>query len=248
MIVQACINGARIEGYHPSLPLTKSAMLSDAVECVASGASELHIHPRDLNGKESLAYVDELVRGIRSVCPGTLMGVSTGAWIENDINLTRDRIIAWSSIPDYASVNLSEPDAPTIFSILEQKGIGIEAGIATVEDAKRFVTLPQRDKVFRVLIEIEEQELSQADVMLKGIEAVLDEADIQRPILLHGFDATVWHFVREAREKRWSTRVGLEDGCELEDRSTAWSNAQLVASAIAIFQQKSTRYKNFARS
>ncbi|WP_305984590.1 3-keto-5-aminohexanoate cleavage protein [Roseibium sp. MMSF_3544] len=239
MIVQACINGARPKGYHPSLPLTKEAMVADAAECIASGAGELHIHPRDLDGKESLAHVDELVRGVRSACPGTLVGVSTGAWIENDINLTRDRINEWSSIPDYASVNLSESDAPAIFSLLESKGIGIEAGIATVEDAVRFVSLPQRDKVFRVLFEIEEQDLKQAQATLVDIQAVLNEAGIQRPILLHGFDATVWFFVREAREKRWSTRVGLEDGCRLEDHSIASSNAQLVASAIAIFQQKS---------
>ena len=239
MIVQACINGARPEAYHPSLPLTHEAMVADAAECIAAGAGELHIHPRDSDGKESLAHVDELVRGIRSVCPGTLVGVSTGAWIEDDITLTRQRINEWSSLPDYASVNLSEPDAPAIFSLLEAKGVGIEAGIATVEDAERFVSLRQRDKVFRVLFEIEQQDLRQAQATLAGIQTVLNEAGVQRPILLHGFDATVWHFVREARVKRWSPRIGLEDGCRLEDQSVASSNAQLVAKAIALFQEQS---------
>lgn len=181
--------------------------------------------------------MDELVRGIRSACPGTLVGVSTGAWIENDIALTRQRIHEWSAAPDYASVNLSETDAPEIFSILEKKGIGIEAGIATVRDAKRFVSLPQRDRVFRVLFEIEEQDFKQAESTLRGIEAVLNEAGVQRPILLHGFDSTVWHFVREAHTRRWSTRVGLEDGFNLEDQSTAASNAQLVAKAVALFRR-----------
>lgn len=237
MIVQACINGARPEGYHPSLPLTTDAMIADSEACISSGAGELHIHSRDQDRNESLAHVDELVRGIRSACPGTLVGVSTGAWIENDIALTRQRIQAWSDLPDYASVNLSETDAPEIFSILEAKGVGIEAGIATVQDAKRFVSLPQRDRVFRVLFEIEEQDLNQAEATLHGIETVLIEAGVQRPILLHGFDATVWHFVREARNRRWSTRVGFEDGCSLEDQSMAVSNAQLVAEAVALFRR-----------
>lgn len=236
MIVQACINGARPEDYHPSLPLTTEAMIADAEACISSGAGELHIHPRDPNRNESLAHVDELVRGIRTACPGTLVGVSTGAWIVDDIALTRQHIRAWSGLPDYASVNLSEADAPEIFSILEAKGVGIEAGIATVQDAKRFVSLPQRDRVFRVLFEIEEQDIEEAEATLHGIEAVLDEAGVQRPILLHGFDSTVWHFVRKARIRRWSTRVGLEDGNYLEDQSIAASNAALVAEAVAIFR------------
>ena len=237
MIVQACINGARPEGYHPALPLTTDTMIADAMECISSGAGELHIHPRDPERNESLAHVDELVRGIRSACPGTLVGVSTGAWIENDIALTRQRIQEWSSLPDYASVNLSESDAPEVFAILETKGVGIEAGIATVEDAKRFVSLPQRDRVFRVLFEIEEQDFEKSEATLQGIETVLSEAKIQRPVLLHGFGSTVWHFVREARIRRWSTRVGLEDGNRLKDQSMATSNAELVAEAVALFRR-----------
>lgn len=237
MIIQACLNGARPKGFHQALPLTKEVMVSDALDCISAGAGELHIHPRGTDGKESLACVDELISDIRSACPGSLVGVSTGDWIENDVTLTRKRIEEWSCLPDYASVNLSEADAPTIFSLLETVGVGIEAGLATVQDAERFVTLPQRHKVFRVLFELEEQNLSQAQATLEGIQAVLEKAGVQRPILLHGFDETVWHFVREARDKRWSTRVGLEDGCLREDQSIATSNSELVAHAVAIFQQ-----------
>lgn len=235
MIIQACLNGARPAEHHPALPLTTEAMARDAVACVSVGATELHIHPRGPDGAESLAHVDDLVRAIRRACPGTLVGVSTGAWIENDVMLTRERIAAWSSLPDYASVNVSEDDAPAIFSLLETKGVGIEAGLATVDDAKRFVTLPERDRVFRVLFEIEEQDLDLAEATLDGILAVLEAADTQRSILLHGFDTTIWHFVQKARDMRWSTRVGLEDGCVLPDGSIASSNACLVAEAAALF-------------
>jgi uncharacterized protein (DUF849 family) len=205
-------------------------------DCVAAGAGELHIHPRAEDGRESLARVDPLMRGIRQVCPGTLVGVSTGAWIENNVDRTRDLISGWSVLPDYASVNLSEADAPAIITLLSQKGVGIEAGLATVADAKRFMILPECNKVFRVLFEIEEQDLDRAKAVLDGIVAVLEEAGIQRPILLHGFDATVWHFVDEAQARRWSTRVGLEDGCLLRDQTVAPSNASLVADAVALWR------------
>src|SRR5438874_6337212 len=101
MIVQACINGARRRDFHPKLPLTAEAMASDAAACIAAGAGELHIHPRSADGRESLAAVDETVLAVRRACPGTLIGVSTGAWIENDVTRTRAAIAGWRELPDY---------------------------------------------------------------------------------------------------------------------------------------------------
>jgi len=235
MIVQACINGARSPEYHPRLPVTAERMAADARACVSAGAAELHIHPR-LNGRETLAAVDETVPLVRAACPGILIGVSTGAWIENDIQRTRDLIRRWSWLPDYASVNLSEADAPAIISLLDEIGVGVEAGLATVADAARFVTLPNAGRSLRILIEIDEQDLDTGLAIAHEIEAVLGRAGIDRPILLHGFDATVWPFVEHAAERRFSTRVGLEDGKHLPDGSEARDNAELVSAAISKFR------------
>lgn len=236
MIVQACINGARPFGYHARLPLTVEAMVRDGVACIEAGAAELHIHPRGVDGKESLAAVGGLMQAVRSTCPGTLIGVSTGAWIEGDERMTRAQIAGWRSLPDYASVNLSENDAPGIISLLQGIGVGVEAGLATIADARRLVANPDRNRIMRVLIEIEEQNLAFADRIADGIAEVLAAAGIARPILLHGFDATVWHFVKQARQRRWSTRVGLEDGCVLSSGRVAEDNAALVAEAARIFR------------
>ena len=211
MIVQACLNGARPHGFHPGLPLTPEAMARDAVACVAAGAAELHIHPRCEDLQESLAAVDTTVAAVRMACPGTLIGVSTGAWIENDIGTTREQISNWTVLPDYASVNLSETDAPQVMDLLRSTGVGIEAGLATIDDATRFVALESHEKVFRILIEIEEQELSAAFAVAEGIASVLADAGVTRSILLHGFDVTAWDFVRLAHRHKWSTRIGLED-------------------------------------
>ena len=159
MIVQACLNGARASGFHSRFPLAAEAMAHDGASCVAAGAGELHFHPRRPNGQESLAAVDVTIIAIRRVCPGTLVGVSTGAWIENDEEQTRNSVSEWNELPDYASVNLSEPDAPAVMKLLRRRGIGIEAGLASVVDAERFVNLDDHDRVFRILIEIEEQDL-----------------------------------------------------------------------------------------
>jgi uncharacterized protein (DUF849 family) len=239
MIVQACINGARPESYHPRLPLTVEAMAIDAAACVSAGASELHIHPRGPDGRESLSAVDALMEAVRHTCPGTLVGVSTGAWIEGDEMQTRDRIAAWHLLPDYASVNLSEKDAPAIIALLIKKGVGVEAGLATIADAERFVSLPDCRRAFRVLIEIEEQDLDKADAIADGITIVLDRANVLLPILMHGFDNTVWHFVRRAYQRRWSTRVGLEDGCQLLSGAKTTGNAELVSDAVQFYRAKS---------
>lgn len=237
MIVQACINGARPEGYHPALPLTLEDMVRDSLRCINAGASELHIHPRNADRRESLSAVDALVVALRRACPGTLVGVSTGAWIEGDEATTRQCINGWQTLPDYASVNLSERDAPAVIALLGEKGVGVEAGLASVRDAERFVSLPQYQRVLRILIEIEEQDLAEADRAVDGIESVLKAAGVVRPILLHGFDATVWPLIHRARQKRWSTRVGLEDGCLQADGNVACGNADLVAAAMKVFRQ-----------
>jgi len=242
MIVQACLNGARPGDFHPRLPLTAEAMARDGASCVAAGAAELHIHPRGTDGRESLTAVDATILAVRQACPGTLVGVTTGAWIENDQEQTRYSITGWDELPDYASVNLSEADAPAVMELLRHRGVGIEAGLASVADAERFVNLPDHRRVFRILIEIEEQDLGVAREVADDIAAVLERSGVKRPILLHGFDATVWPFVELAHQRRWSTRVGLEDGKHLVDGTTAFDNADLVAAAVAMFRPSSAHW------
>jgi uncharacterized protein (DUF849 family) len=237
MIVQACLNGARRSDYHARLPLTASAMAADGAACIAAGAAELHIHARASDGRESLSAVDETILAVRRTCPGTLVGVSTGAWIEKDADRTRSAIAAWRELPDYASVNLSEEDAPAVIALLHQRGVGVEAGLASVADAERFIGLPDHARVFRILIEIGEQGLALARRVADDIATVLERANVRRPVLLHGYDATVWPFVEAARRRRWSTRVGLEDGKQLPDGTTASDNAALVAAAVAAFRK-----------
>ena len=236
MIVQACLNGARPNGYHSALPVTAEAIALDAVACVDAGAAELHVHPRGHDYRESLAAVDAVVDALRAACPGTLIGVSTGAWIEADIQRTRGAIAGWRSLPDYASVNLSEPDAPAVMGLLDELGVGIEAGVATVEDVNRFISLDVPRRVLRILIEIDDQNASTAIALADDIAARLHEAGLRKPILLHGNDDMLWPLVARAREQRWSTRIGLEDGDRMPDGTVTPDNAALVSAAVALFR------------
>lgn len=239
MIVQACINGARDAAFHPALPLTPEAMAADCLACILAGAGEIHLHTRGADGRESLAaeVMDETMRLVRAAVPGTLVGVSTGDWIEKSDARTLAAIAAWRELPDYASVNLSESAAPAVMQALSARGVGIEAGLASVADAERLVDLTLERPPLRILIEIDEQDFGEATAVAEGIHAVLDKAGLRRPIQLHGMDETVWHFAGMAATRRWSTRVGLEDGRLLPDGTLAKDNAALVRAAVEIYRQ-----------
>ena len=141
---------------------------------------------------------------------------------------------AWLVLPDYVSVNLSEADAPEVIRLMLQRGIGIEAGLATVADAERYVALPEAAACLRVLIEIDEQESASALGVAHGVIGVLDGAASRLPRQLHGFDASKWLMHAEALRLGLDQRVGFEDGGFLPDGRKAQSNAELIAAAVKL--------------
>jgi len=234
MIVQACLNGDHPASYHPNLPVTIDALVDDGRQVIDAGASELHIHIRDQNGLESLHpdRVDATIRALRAQLPGTLIGISTGAWIEKDDDRLLALIDTWKASPDYVSVNLGEKVAPALFEKLHRLGIGIEAGLAQAEDAARLLKLGLAPFALRILVEAGEQDPDRAQAVADEILMVLRGPDAQKPILLHGTNASAWPLLRRAIESGFSTRIGLEDVSTLPDGSAAESNAELVTAAI----------------
>jgi uncharacterized protein (DUF849 family) len=233
VIVQACLNGSRDQAFHPALPTTPDTIVADAVAAVHAGAGELHVHIRDDSGGETLApdAVDRTIMALRRACPGTLIGISTGEWIEKDDARRRQCIGAWSVLPDYASVNIVERDCAAVIAALRERGIGVEAGLWTAADAERCLALDLARPALRYLLEINHQVERKAFEELRALEAVLGPAPA-KPVLLHGLDATVWPLLDAAFALGYSTRVGFEDGRTLPDGSVAPSNAALVKAAL----------------
>lgn len=77
----------------------------------------------------------------------------------------------------------------------------------------------------------EAQAVDAAERTVAGMEASLHGAEVRQPRLLHGMDATAWHFIREAATKGYDKRVGFEDVLVLPDGRPAPDNAALVAAA-----------------
>lgn len=233
-MLQACLNGARGHDYNPAVPVTPEALARDAAACLKAGATEFHIHPRDAGGLESFAAddIDAALKAVRAAVPGVPVGISTREGIMADPAARQRVFSAWEALPDYVSVNLSEVDAPEVIRLMLQRGIGIEAGLATASDAKRYVALPEAASCLRVLIEIEEQESAAALRVAHGIISVLAGAGSKLPRQLHGFDASTWVMHAEALRLGLDQRIGFEDGGFLPDGRKAQSNAELIAAAV----------------
>lgn len=242
-MIQAALNGARRCDEHPGIPCSAEELARDAVACVAAGAVELHLHPRDANGQETLdpLIVYSTIRQVKAAVD-VPVGISTGAWIEPDLERRLASIRAWYG-PDYASVNCSETGAVEVMYALIGAGIGIEVGIARVEDVDVFARslLLFSAAVVRILVEPASDALQNEDAARECFDAMhqrLDAIGCANARLQHTDGPLVWFGVRDARRRGLDTRIGFEDTLTGPRRKAVSSNAELVAAAARIPERR----------
>ena len=237
-MIQAALNGGRGRDFHPAVPISPEDLAADAVAAVAAGAACLHVHPRDADGLQTLepAPVEAALSAIRAAVPGTPVGISTGDWIAPRGSARIGCLRALTVRPDYVSVNLSEDDAAAVVEACLALGIGIEAGVASVEDALALARMPDRRRFLRVLVEIPDLPGAEAVATFEAVLEALLSAGIRLPLLAHGFDDSLWAVNRAAAALGLDLRAGLEDGRLMPDGTIAAGNAALVAAARALGQ------------
>jgi uncharacterized protein (DUF849 family) len=229
VILQAALNGPFTKADHPAMPVTPAELAADAAACVDAGAAAIHLHPRDADGVERLdaAVVDAVVAEVRRAC-GAPVGVSTGAWMEPDLDRRVALVREWTQ-PDYASVNVSEAGFERVMEALLAGGIGIEAGVWSVADAERLAASGLGARVLRVLVEPVDAGAG-AVSLVEEIHAALDRLGLAAPRLQHGDGEATWPLLRDALRRGHDTRIGLEDTRDGE------SNAALVRAAAALLR------------
>ena len=243
-MIQAALNGARCCDEHPGIPCSAEELAQDAAACVAAGAAELHLHPRAPDGRETLdpLTVYSTVRQVKSAVDVPI-GVSTGAWIEPNLETRLTAIRAWYG-PEYASVNCSEPGAIDVMYALIGVGAGIEVGIGRVEDVDRFARslLIFSNAIVRILVEPSGDDLTserEARARFEAIHQRLDALGLTMPRLQHTDGPLAWFGVRDAFRRGWDTRIGFEDMLTGPRRKAVASNAELVAAAARIQERRS---------
>lgn len=230
MTLQACLNGSRHPQEHEAIPTTPEACAAEAQAAVAAGATDLHIHPRTADGRDSLAPDDVAawVSAIRAVVK-VPVGVTTGAWAWTGGGSPTEAVAAWQVLPDHASVNWHEPDAHELAAALLERGVGLAVGLWSVADAESWIASDLVDRTAVVLLELPDAALQEpvADELLALVRPT------GRPILLHGEERSAWPMLDLAVRHGVGTRVGFEDVVELPTGELPAGNADLVAAAVA---------------
>lgn len=224
----ACLNGDRTRAEHPAVPRTPAELAADAAAVRRAGAFAVHVHPRDSDGEQTLAAAisDAVVRAIRAAAPGMPVGLSTLASIDRDPFARSAAVRSWRQPPDFVSVNFSELGWAGIVRAAVHAGIGVEAGLATPDEAEELAASPFAHQVVRALVEID----GGADDAFAVAEQIPDGI----PQLWHGFGEGTWEILPAAIAAGHDVRVGLEDVLVLPDGRVAQSNAELVAAAVEL--------------
>ena len=137
IFLQAALNGDSI---HPAAPRTPAAIAEAARAAVDAGAQSVHVHAFDDAGRETLegAACAKVLRAIRVRCPETPISLTTSAAIVGDSGERLRIVEAWSEMPDLVTANQGEAGIVELCELLLSRGVGIEAGLLTSEDARSY--------------------------------------------------------------------------------------------------------------
>jgi len=236
VFLQAALNGDRL---HPAAPRTPAQIARDAHAAVDAGAQSVHVHAFDDAGRETLDGIvcAKVLRAIRALCKDTPISLTTSATIVG-VPMQRLRIVeAWEEMPDLVTANQGEPGIVELCELLLSRGVGIEAGLLTIDDARAFVRSGLADKCCRVLIEPLEDDPGIALQHAAEMEEVVLSAGIQLEQVHHGYGIACWAVNRRALERGHGIRTGFEDVTLMPDATLARGNADLVAAAVCLIRE-----------
>jgi len=237
IFLQAALNGDRI---HPAAPRTPAAIAEAARAAVDAGAQSVHVHAFDDTGRETLdgAACAKVLRAIRNLCPGTPISLTTSATIVGDPG-ERFRIVkAWQEMPDLVTANQGESGIVELCELLLSRGVGIEAGLLSIEDARAFVLSGLAARCRRILVEPLDVDPEAAVQHAAKMEDIVLSAGITLEQVHHGYGIACWAVNQRGLDRGHGIRTGLEDITLLPDGRQARDNADLVAAAADLIRTR----------
>jgi uncharacterized protein (DUF849 family) len=229
-MLQAALNGARTAEEHPAIPRTPEEIAAAARASVDEGADVVHVHAYDDDGVESRAAEPNarLLRAIRAVCPGTPISLTTAADVEPDPRRRLELIAGWTELPELVTANQGEDGIVELCEHLIGRGVGIEAGLLTLDDAEKFVRSGLAGRCVRVLVEPLDPDPADAVAHGAAMEQLLQRAGVTLPQVHHGDGVASWAVSERGWRRGHGIRTGLEDTVFLPDGRLAADNAELV--------------------
>ncbi len=247
MITCALVGAELTRQQAPYLPLTPQEIAESARDAVAAGATILHLHVRDLQGRPTCDEVvfSEVMAQIRSHCHAILQ-VSTGGALGDE---PEDRFRPLKTFPEMASLTMGS--------------INFAQGVFT-NPMPLVKKLAQEMRARSIKPEIEIFDVSMLETALYfaqqswlswplhlnfvlGVPGALSASEENLNFLISkvprdcSWSVTAigrWQFpmLRFALMKGGHIRVGMEDNLYLEKGVMAQSNAQLVEKAVSMAQ------------
>jgi uncharacterized protein (DUF849 family) len=231
------LNGNRV---HPGVPRTPSDIAAQAAVAVAAGAQSVHVHVFDEQGKQTFApaLTTLTLLALRAACPGIPISLSTSADIEPDPVRRLQRIAAWTELPDLVTANQGEPGIVELCELLVARGVRIEAGLLSADDARRFVAAGIAPRCVRIMVEPLDADPDAAVDHAETIERIVTSAEITLEQIHHGDGIASWAVNRRAIARGHGIRTGLEDTPVLPDGRQAVDNGVLVAAAARLLYRR----------
>jgi uncharacterized protein (DUF849 family) len=232
-MLQAALNGDR---EHPALPRTAAELAAEGRAAVDAGALVLHLHPYDDDARQTLDAepCSAALRAVRAACPGTPISLSTSADIEPDAERRHALVAAWIELPELVTANQGEEGIGALCELLFARGIGVEAGLLSLDDARAFIRSGLAPRCTRAMIEPLDAVPEEATAHAAAMEATLADSGIPLEQVHHGDGIACWAVNARAAARGHGIRTGLEDTPVMADGSLASGNGELVAAAAAL--------------
>lgn len=123
LIINACITGMVPTKEHtPHIPVTVDEIVADAARCYDAGASMVHVHARDKDGKPTYRkdVYGEIISGIRASRPDMIICASTSGRTHNTFECRSEVLeLTGDAKPDMGSLTLGSMNFPKQASINE---------------------------------------------------------------------------------------------------------------------------------
>ena len=235
VFLQAALNGDRV---HPGAPRNPTAIAEAARAAADAGAQSVHVHAFDDAGRQTLggAACAKVLRAVRALCPETPISLTTSAAIVGDPGERFRTIETWDEMPDLVTANQGEPGIVELCELLLSRGVGIEAGLLSIDDARAFVRSGLAGRCRRVLIEPLDEDPGTAIQRAASMEDVVVAAGITLEQVHHGYGIACWAVNQRGLDRGHGIRTGLEDVMTLPDGKQARDNADLVAAAARLIR------------
>ena len=245
-VVMVAPNGARLtKADHPAVPITAPELARAAAECAEAGASAIHLHVRDTDGRHVLdaeLYRDAMdaIRravGDRLVCQITTEAVGRYG-PDRMMAVVREVRPDWVSVAvrEIAPALKDEPAAAQFFEWMYESGVAPQFIVHEPDDALRLMQwrrrglLPFRPAfVLIVLGRYGDGSPGRPKDLLRFLNAI----DPDDHWMVCAFGRAEAACALTAATLGGHSRIGFENNILMADGSVAASNAELVARTTA---------------